>query len=65
MKRINILLPKPLYEAWRKIFPYRGELTAFVRRCMEFSIREGRPPISSKEEIREIREGVRKEVGDE
>ena len=32
--RITIRIEKDLLAEFRKIFPYRGELTAFILRCM-------------------------------
>ena len=33
--RITIRIEKDLLAEFRKIFPYRGELTAFILRCMK------------------------------
>lgn len=33
--RITIRIEKDLLAEFKKIFPYRGELTAFILRCMQ------------------------------
>lgn len=33
--RITIRIDKDLLAEFKKIFPYRGEMTAFILRCME------------------------------
>ena len=33
--RITIRIEKDLLAEFRKMFPYRGEMTAFILRCME------------------------------
>lgn len=37
-KRINILVPLDLYKRFIEIFPYRGELTAFILHCMQRAV---------------------------
>ncbi len=38
IKRLNFNVPMDTYRAFKEIFPYPGELTAFFRRCMEAAI---------------------------
>jgi len=38
IKRLNFRVPMPLYNRFKILFPYPGELTAFFRRCMEAAV---------------------------
>ncbi len=38
IKRLNFNIPLNLHKRFKEIFPYRGELTAFLNRCMESAV---------------------------
>lgn len=39
--RIHVRVPTPLLRDFRKLFPYHGELTGFILRCIEMAVRKG------------------------
>ena len=58
VKRINIEIPKTLYDRFREILPYTGELTGFIKRAMETLV-EMENPYDALKEVSGIKERMK------
>lgn len=59
-KKLSINIPTELHDRFLELFPYRGELTAFVNRCMEAAV-ESQNTRSAIESVDDIVEAVKRE----
>jgi len=61
MKRINFNIQEETYKEFKKIFPYRGETTAFLCRCIEAAVIAKRRRLS-KDEVEFTIERIKEEI---
>lgn len=60
-KRINFNVPEETFNSFKEIFPYRGEITAFLCRCIEAAVISNKRKLSS-DEIEFTIQRVREEI---